>query len=99
MIKLASEAEATLSSFYEEMRDKGAPRLRAAAWAAFSECGVTNRRVESWHYTDLKTAMGRPAPLATASRAALSLPRAHDSLRLVTLDGVFRPDLSDAARL
>ena len=37
MIKLASEAEATLSSFYEEMRDKGAPRLRAAGWAAFSE--------------------------------------------------------------
>ncbi len=99
MIKLASEAEATLSSFYEEMRDKGAPRLRAAGWAAFSEFGVPNRRVESWHYTDLKTAMGRPAPLATASRAALSLPRAHDSLRLVTLDGVFRPDLSDATRL
>ncbi|WP_292531591.1 Fe-S cluster assembly protein SufD [Methylocystis sp.] len=99
MIKLASEAEATLSSFYEEMRDKGAPRLRAAAWAAFSEFGLPNRRVESWHYTDLKTAMSRPAPLATASRAALSLPRAHDSLRFVTLDGVFRPDLSDIARL
>ncbi len=98
MIKLA-EAEATLSSFYEEMRDKGAPRLRAAAWAAFSASGLPSRRVESWHYTDLKTAMGRPAPLATASHAALSLPRAHDSLRLVTLDGVFRPDLSDTARL
>ncbi|MGJ0395573.1 MAG: Fe-S cluster assembly protein SufD [Methylocystis sp.] len=98
MIKLA-EAEATLSSFYEEMRDKGAPRLRAAAWAAFSAFGLPSRRVESWHYTDLKTAMGRPAPLATASHAALSLPRAHDSLRLVTLDGVFRPDLSDTARL
>ena len=99
MIKLASEAEATLSSFYEEMRNKGAPRLRAAAWAAFSEFGLPSRRVESWHYTDLKTAMSRPAPLATASHAALSLPRAHDSLRLVTLDGVFRPDLSDIARL
>ncbi|MBM3553022.1 MAG: Fe-S cluster assembly protein SufD [Alphaproteobacteria bacterium] len=98
MIKLA-EAEATLSSFYEEMRDKGAPRLRAAAWAAFSEFGLPSRRVESWHYTDFKAAMSRPAPLATASHAALSLPRAHDSLRLVTLDGVFRPDLSDIARL
>ncbi len=99
MIKLASEADATLSSFYEEMRDKGAPRLRAAAWAAFSELGLPNRRVESWHYTDFKTAMSKPAPLATASHAALALPRAHDSLRLVTLDGVFRPDLSDIARL
>lgn len=99
MIKLASEADATLSSFYEEMRDKGAPGLRAAAWAAFSELGLPNRRVESWHYTDFKTAMSKPAPLATASHAALALPRAHDSLRLVTLDGVFRPDLSDIARL
>jgi Fe-S cluster assembly protein SufD len=99
MIKLASEAGATLSSFYEEMRDKGAPRLRAAGWAAFSELGLPSRRVESWHYTDLKAAMSRPAPLATASHAALSLPRAHDSLRLVTLDGVFRPDLSDIERL
>lgn len=99
MIKLANEAEATLSSFYEEMRGKGAPRLRAAAWAAFSESGLPNRRIESWHYTDLKAAMSRPAPLATASHAAPSLPRAHDSLRLVTLDGVFRPDLSDIARL
>ncbi|MFO1103586.1 MAG: Fe-S cluster assembly protein SufD [Methylocystis sp.] len=99
MIKLASEAEATLSSFYDEMRDKGAERLRAAAWTAFSALGLPSRRIESWHYTDLKTAMSRPAPLATASHAALSLPRAHDSLRLVTLDGVFRPDLSDIARL
>ncbi|MGD9656348.1 MAG: Fe-S cluster assembly protein SufD [Methylocystis sp.] len=99
MIKLASEAEATLSSFYDEMRDKGAPRLRAASWAAFSEFGLPSRRIESWHYTDFKTAMSRPAPLATASHAALPLPRAHDSLRLVTLDGVFRPDLSDIARL
>ncbi|MGD9543109.1 MAG: Fe-S cluster assembly protein SufD [Methylocystis sp.] len=99
MITLASEAEAALSSFYEEMRDKGASRLRAAAWAAFSELGLPNRRVESWHYTDLKSAMSRPAPLATASHGALQLPRAHDSLRFVTLDGVFRPDLSDMARL
>lgn len=99
MIKLASEAEATLSSFYEEMRDRGAERLRATAWAAFSEFGLPNRRLESWHYTDLKSAMSRLAPLAIASHAAVSLPRAHDSLRLVTLDGVFRPDLSDIARL
>lgn len=99
MIKLASEAEATLSSFYEEMRDKGAARLRASAWAAFAELGLPNRRIESWHYTDIKTAMSKPAPLATASHASPTLPRAHDSLRLVTLDGVFRPDLSDIARL
>ncbi len=99
MIKLASEAEATLSSFYEEMRDKGASQLRAAAWASFVELGLPNRRVESWHYTDLKTALNRPAPLAVASHASLTIPRAHDSFRLVTLDGAFRPDLSDIARL
>lgn len=99
MVKLATEAEAALSSFYEEMREKGAPRLREAAWDDFSRKGLPNRRVEAWHYTDIKAALAKPAPIAAASRAAPSLERAHDSLRLVILDGVFRPDLSDVARL
>lgn len=99
MIKLASEAEGAFASFYEEMQDKGAPKLRAAAWAAFADRGLPNRRIESWHYTDLKAALSKPAPLAKASHASPALPRVHDSLRLVTLDGVFRPDLSDLARL
>jgi len=99
MVKLATEAEGTLFSFYKEMREKGAPRLRDAAWDEFSRKGLPNRRVEAWHYTDIKAALAKPAPIAAASRAAPSLERAHDSLRLVILDGAFRPDLSDIARL
>lgn len=99
MVKLATEVEGTLSAFYEEMRGKGAPRLREAAWDAFARRGLPNRRVEAWHYTDIKAALAKPAPIAPASDATPQLARAHDSLRLVTLDGVFRPDLSDVAQL
>ncbi len=99
MVRLASEAEATLSSFFEGMRDKGAPRLREAAWGAFARTGLPSRRVESWHYTDLKSALATPAPIGATSRAAPPLERVHDSLRLVVLDGVYRADLSDADRL
>lgn len=99
MVKLASETEATLASYYEAAQSKGAPELRAAAWAAFAATGLPGRRVEAWRYTDLKAALARPAPIAAASRASVALPRAHDAVRLVTLDGAFRPDLSDLNRL
>jgi Fe-S cluster assembly protein SufD len=99
MMKLSSEAEATLSAYFMSMRDKGGASLRAAAWEDFARQGLPNRRVEAWHYTDLKNAMSRPAPLAAALHARIDLPRVYDSLRLVTVDGAFRPDLSDVAQL
>ncbi|PPD41358.1 MAG: Fe-S cluster assembly protein SufD [Methylocystis sp.] len=99
MIKLATETDAVWSSFFEEMKGKGASGLRQAAWEAFNTKGLPNRRVEAWHYTDLKAALAKPAPIAAVSSAAPELPRAHDSLRLVTLDGVFRPDISDLSAL
>lgn len=98
MVKLASEAEAAFSSFYEEMKTKGATGMRSAAWDAFSSKGLPNRRVESWHYTDIKAAMSKPAPLAIG-RAGVEAARAHDSIRLIVLDGVFRPELSNLSAL
>ncbi len=99
MIKLATEADAAFSSFFEEMKGQGATGLRQAAWEAFAAKGLPNRRVEAWHYTDLKAALGKPAPIASAQAGMREIARAHDSVRLVTLDGVFRPDLSDLALL
>lgn len=99
MIKLATETDAALSSLFEEMRSKGAAGLRQAAWDDFSRKGLPNRRVETWHYTDLKAALVKPAPIASVSSGAPKIARAIDSVRLVTLDGVFRPDLSDLASL
>lgn len=105
MIRLASEADTALSAHYEAMREQGAAGLRAQAWTDFTRQGLPNRRVEAWHYTDLRAALAKPAPIGAAVRAApmlgraQDLERAHDSVRLVTLDGAFRPDLSDLAQL
>lgn len=95
MIKLANEADAVYAAQFETMRAAGAPARRADSYRAFSDRGLPNRRVESWHYTDLKAALVKPAPLATAPDHVRNIPRTHDSLRLVILDGAFRPDLSD----
>jgi Fe-S cluster assembly protein SufD len=99
MIKLATETDAVLSSLFEEMKGKGATGLRQAAWEAFAARGLPNRRVEAWHYTDLKAALSKPAPIAAVSAGASRLPAANGTIRLVTLDGVFRPDLSDLGSL
>lgn len=98
MIKLATDAGAAFASLFEEMKGKGAATLREAAWESFSRMGLPNRRVEAWHYTDMKSALASPAPIAAGGVAA-EIARTHDAVRLVTLDGAFRPDLSDLAAL
>lgn len=99
MIKLATESDAAFAPLFDAMKSRGATGLRQAAWDAFAAKGLPNRRVESWHYTDLKTALAKPAPIAAVFAAALELPERRGAIRLVTLDGVFRPDLSDLAAL
>jgi Fe-S cluster assembly protein SufD len=72
---------------------------RRRAFAAFARAGLPNRRIEAWHYTDLRHLMrqalplaGVPAPqeIATLTSAAARLPVPH----LVLVDGVFAPQLS-----
>jgi Fe-S cluster assembly protein SufD len=99
MIKLATETDAAFASLFEEMKAKGASAFREAAWESFSRMGLPNRRVESWHYTDLKAALAKPAPIAPGVGGAPPIARTQDTIRLVTLDGAFRPDLSDLAAL
>jgi Fe-S cluster assembly protein SufD len=98
MTKVVTEADTALAGLFDEMKGRGAAGLRETAWQDFARKGLPNRRVEAWHYTDLKAALAKPAPLAGAG-AAPKLARVHDAVRLVTLDGVFRPDLSDLADL
>lgn len=99
MITLANEAEAVYAAQFETMRGEGAAQRRAEAYRAFAARGLPNRRVESWHYTDLKAALTKPAPLATTRTDAQALVRTHDSVRLVMVDGKLRPDLSDLEAL
>ena len=73
---------------------------RQAAFERFARAGLPSRRVEAWHYTDLRAKL-RTAP-ARAPRpddAALKWAREKlapvDRLRIVSVDGFFSRELSD----
>ena len=77
----------------------------AVAFARFAAKGLPTRRDEAWHYTDLRAALAKVAPLASAPsaekieaarRALAGRPKIGD-VRLVFLDGHFIAALSDAA--
>jgi Fe-S cluster assembly protein SufD len=76
---------------------------RAEAFRRFESAGLPTRRVESWHYTDLRIALAIAAPLAAApDEAAIAaakdrlakLPRLAPA-RIVLVNGVFVAALSD----
>jgi Fe-S cluster assembly protein SufD len=80
----------------------GSP-ARAAAFRRFELAGLPTRRVESWHYTDLRAALAKAAPpaappdeaaIAVAKERLAKLPRLAP-VRFVLLNGVFVAALSD----
>ncbi len=78
--------------------------LREASLARFASKGLAHRRIEAWHYTDLRSAQPHtfaPAQRPNAqsldqikSRLAALGPSPFGSLRLVVVDGFFSPELS-----
>lgn len=75
---------------------------RQKAFDAFARAGLPHRRIEAWHYTDLRNLMRRALPLVAApgpAQIAALAPRAArlPEPRLVLVDGVFAPDLSSPA--
>ena len=85
----------------------GATDLRAEAMRRFAEAGLPNRRVEAWHYTDLRSVM-RTAALVRAPEAA-TLPMAReclkkpiaqtDAFRFVIFNGAYSEELSSTGPL
>ena len=79
--------------------------VRRQAFEAFERAGLPNRRIEEWKYTDLRALMREVLPLAPApeaeaikrARSALKTASVKNAMRLVLVDGVFVPELSDAA--
>lgn len=73
---------------------------RQAAFERFARAGLPSRRVEAWHYTDLRAKLRSASPLAprpdfeALARAREKL-QASDRLTIVTVDGVFVAELSD----
>ena len=77
--------------------------LRAQAFEAYARAGLPHRRLEDWKYTDLRALMREVLPLAAApdasalegAKAALASLPAVDAHRLVLVDGVLAPPLSN----
>jgi Fe-S cluster assembly protein SufD len=107
-----TETGRALSDSFAVARDRlpGAGKvaeLRRQAFDAYARVGLPNRRIEDWKYTDLRVLMRDVLPLA-ASPDTAALTRAGTALklhaipgvrRLVLVDGVFAPKLSDIADL
>ena len=77
--------------------------LRRQALEAHERLGLPHRRVEDWKYTDLRVLMREVLPLAAApdaealkrAAAALKLHAIPGVRRVVLVDGVFAPKLSE----
>jgi Fe-S cluster assembly protein SufD len=99
-----SAAERTLSQQFAE-RDRREPSpARAAAFARFAAAGLPTRRVEAWHYTDLRAAMADASPILappvragieTARRVLAKRERFAAGPQIVLLGGEFIAALSD----
>ena len=99
-----SAAESTLARQFAEQEKRERSPARAAAFARFAASGLPTRRVEAWHYTDLRATMADAAPILSAptradvdaagSRIAGREPFAAGP-QLVLLGGRFIPELSD----
>ena len=87
--------------------DGGIAALREAAFGRFEAIGLPNRRVEEWKYTDLRGAMRDAKPIATApdsktkdrARDAGRIIGDVDVRRIVFVEGILAPDLSDLGNL
>src|ERR1700712_903393 len=81
--------------------------LRQQAFEAWQRVGLPHRRIEDWKYTDLRGLMREVLPLAggpgagglTRAAAALKLHAIVGVRRLVLVDGIFAPKLSDLSGL
>ena len=65
-----SVAETTLARQFAEQERRERSPARAAAFARFVAAGLPTRRVETWHYTDLRAWMADAAPILRAPTRA-----------------------------
>src|SRR5262249_30272349 len=81
--------------------------LREAAFKVFEQQGLPHRRIEEWKYTDLRNVMRDAKPLAalpdaktkTRAKGAGEWLSGVARRKIVFVDGVFTPELSDLSAL
>src|ERR687888_2287745 len=107
LIKTAAEQQIAAAWEAAKARLPGPASLRAAAFERFAAAGLPHRRVEEWKYTDLRALMRDAKPLAGVpdaaarerARSAGAALASIEARRIVLVDGVFVPELSDLAGL
>ncbi len=110
LVLAKTETGRALSDDFALVRDRlpGAGKIadaRRQAFEVFARNGLPHRRIEDWKYTDLRVLMREVLPLAAApdatalkgAEAALKLHAIEGVRRLVLVDGMFAPKLSDTA--
>jgi Fe-S cluster assembly protein SufD len=103
-----NETGRALSDSFAVVRDRlpGTGKVaeaRRVAFEAYDRVGLPHRRIEDWKYTDLRALMREVLPLApapdaaalTRAAAAVKLQAIKGVRRLVLVDGVFAPKLSE----
>jgi Fe-S cluster assembly protein SufD len=106
-IKTAAETALSTAFATAKGRLPGATTLRESAFKRFESAGLPHRRVEEWKYTDLRAFMRDAKPLAAPPDAAAKARAknagaafaAVEGRRIVLVDGIFVPELSDLAGL
>jgi FeS assembly protein SufD len=83
--------------------------LRSQAIKTYASIGLPHRRVEAWKYTDLRSRLTEPQPLARTKGLAVDQQIIERALgaemarlrayRLFIVEGELRPDLSDISEL
>ncbi len=105
-----TKAEQAFAEMFETVAEKlpgGAAmaEARKAAIGAFVGLGLPHRRLEDWKYTDLRATLKETLPLALGDAmpvtgrqvdTALESLAELDALRLVHVNGAYRPELSAA---
>ncbi|HEV7636468.1 MAG TPA: Fe-S cluster assembly protein SufD [Bradyrhizobium sp.] len=107
-----NETGRALSDIFTLARERlpGAGKVadaRRQAFEVYERAGLPHRRIEDWKYTDLRVLMREVLPLAPEPDAAamkraasaLELHAIADVRRLVLVDGVFAPNLSETGKL
>ncbi len=108
--QIRTPAEKALISLYSSEKDrlpgnKMVKALRSQAFAEFERSGLPHRRIESWHYTDLRSQLREAAPLFAPGSSEFEdslrhvQPKIPEGYALVLLDGAFVPELSNVDEL
>ena len=110
LVLAKTDTERVVGNVFASVRDRlpGAGPVaaaRAKAFEVFERAGLPHRRIEEWKYTDLRALMREVAPLApkpdaaalARAKAAVEEAAVDGAAKLVLVDGVFAPELSDVA--